>query len=84
MIRIILAFIVFGLTFGLAAPGCSDHQLSGKDLQELKKEEIKNGQGTLSPEAQFQIGTIQANSRSEFEEKVQQIKDADGARKNQG
>src|SRR2546426_12786053 len=66
-----LALVAFAA--GSLLTGCRQQELSGQDLQALKRDEIIRRQGTLTGEQQLQIGTISARTRSEFEQKVKII-----------
>ena len=61
---------IVALWLGLA--GCKGHQISGKELQDLKQEEIQKDT-TLSPQEKYRILGIQARSKSEFLREVQRI-----------
>jgi len=61
---------IVALWLGLA--GCKGHQISGKELQDLKQEEIQKDT-TLSPQEKYRILGIQAHSKSEFRSEVRRI-----------
>jgi len=62
-----------GVSLGIIAGGCKEHQLSGQELQALKRETLQEKQATLTSEEKFQIGSIQARTQSEYNRKVEQI-----------
>jgi uncharacterized protein HemX len=65
-----------GIALGCLEAGCREHQLSGHDLQALKRQTLQEKHATLTEEEKFQIGTIQARTRSEYNRKVEQILEA--------
>src|SRR5262245_37559187 len=62
------------LALGLAlAPGCKDHQLSGQELQARKVETLRQNQGKLTGEEEYQISTIHARTDAEYDRSVERI-----------
>ena len=53
--------------------GCKEHELSGRDLQNLKTQEVTKRQGTLTAEEDMQILSIQARTQKEFDQKVSAV-----------
>jgi hypothetical protein len=70
---VLFAFLLGGL-FGGTGCGGGNHRLSGLELQELKRQEIQRSGESLTAEQQFQIRTIQVNTKGEFESAVAKIK----------
>jgi len=58
---------------GFLLPGCRDHQLSGKELQSRKVETLRQNDGKLTAEEEYQIRTIQARTDSEYDRAVSRI-----------
>jgi hypothetical protein len=76
----VLALALTGLLSSV--PGCQDHQLSGQELQSRKVETLRENQGKLTSEEEYQIRTIQARTGSEYDRTVSRIlaaKQAGGA-----
>ncbi len=57
----------------ISGPGCQDHQVSQMDLQDMKRTELKQRQGTLTSQEEFRILGIQARTRAEFDREVKRI-----------
>jgi len=80
----LLGALVTAFAIASALPSCGgDQKLSPAELQALKREEIRQAQGTLTAEEETRISFIRANSRSEFESQVKPIRDAAAARRSQ-
>ena len=54
-------------------PGCQEHQLGGQELQTRKVETLRQHQGQLTAEEEYQISTIQARTGSEYDRSVARI-----------
>jgi hypothetical protein len=57
----------------LTGPGCQEHQVSQKDLQTMKKDELQAHPGTLTSEEEMRILGIQARTREDFDRQVKRI-----------
>ena len=73
-----VALVLLGSSGLLAASllptGCRERQqISGRDLQTLKSQEVTKRQGTLTAEEEMQILSIQARSQEEFDQKVEGV-----------
>src|SRR5262245_45086898 len=64
---------VLALALASFVPGCKDHQLSGKELQNRKVETLRQSDGKLTSEEEYQIRTIQARTDSEYDRAVSRI-----------
>ncbi len=62
---------VLVLTCALSA--CKEHQLSGSDLQALKRGTLQAQEGKISDQQKFRIGTIQAHTRADYDREVNRI-----------
>ena len=69
--RLVLAFVVFGVL--ASGAGCQDHQLSGQELQSRKVETLRENQGKLTAEEEFQIRSVQARTAPEYDRAVSRI-----------
>jgi hypothetical protein len=72
----LVTVVLFVALFNGGGCGGSQHQLSGLELQELKRQEIKDSGDSLTAEQQYQIRTIQARTKGDFERAVAEIKAA--------
>ena len=62
---------ILALSWVLSA--CKDHQLSGSDLQKLKRETLQAREGTISDQQKFRISAIQARTRADYDREVSRI-----------
>jgi len=65
--------LVLALALAASVPACRDHQLSGKELQSRKVETLRQNDGKLTAEEEFQIRTIHARTDSEYDRAVSRI-----------